>query len=112
MDWFEPKPARDIDGNIIKKQDGSTLTFDRNGIDRVYGFLNGFDSSDSAAMNGFLSRISKVGIPENTDVEGAWVEGGMISLAGGNKGASYPEDAHLVVPVFTFSAKVGGCQKT
>lgn len=107
-DWFEPKPARDIDGNIIKKQDGSILTFDRNVIDRAYGFLNGFDGSDYAAMNGFLSRIFKVGIPKNTEVEGAWVEGGMISLAGGNKGSSYPEDAHLVVPVFTLSAKIGG----
>ena len=108
VDWFEPKPALDMDGNVITKQDGTPLTFDRNGIDRVYGFINGFKDSDSASMNDFLSRISSVSIPENTDVEGAWVEGGMISMAGGDKGGSYPEDAHLVVPVITFSAKVGG----
>ena len=108
VDWFQPKPALDMDGNVIKKQDGTPLTFDRNGIDRVYGFLNGFEDSDSASMNDFLSRITDVKIPENTDVEGAWVEGGMISMAGGNKGGSYPEDAHLVVPVITFSAKLGG----
>ncbi len=107
VDWFRPKPALDTDGNVINKSDGTPLTFDRNGIDRAYGFLNGFDGSDAAAMNGFLSRISKVSIPTNTDVIGAWIEGGMISLAGGNKGGAYPEDAHLVVPVITFSAKVG-----
>lgn len=107
VDWFQPKPALDMDGNVINKADGTPLTFDRNGIDRVYGFLNGFKDSDSAAMNGFLRRISKVGIPRDTDVIGAWVEGGMISMADGNKGGSYPEDAHLVVPVITFSAKVG-----
>ena len=107
VDWFQPKPALDMDGNVINKADGTPLTFDRNGIDRVYGFLNGFKDSDSAAMNGFLRRISKVGIPRDTDVIGAWVEGGMISMADGNKGCSYPEDAHLVVPVITLSAKVG-----
>ena len=102
-DWFAPKPARDIEGNIIHKGDGTELSFDRNGIDRVYGFLNGFKDSDEAAMNEFLKRVSKVGIPENTDVEGAWVQGCMISVAGGDKSASYPEDAHKVVPVITLS---------
>lgn len=105
-DWFAPKPARDIEGNIIHKGDGTELSFDRNGIDRVYGFLNGFKDSDGAAMNEFLKRVSKVGIPENTDVEGAWVQGCMISAAGGDKGASYPEDAHKVVPVITLSPYV------
>ena len=108
VDWFQPKPALDTDGNIINKPDGTPLTFDRNGIDRVYGFLNGFENSDSASMDEFLSRITDVKIPEDTDVEGAWVAGGMISMAGGSKGGSYPEDAHLVVPVITFSAKLGG----
>lgn len=101
--WFEPKPSKDADGNIIYTQEGAPLTFDRNGITKTYGFLNGFKDSDEASMNEFLRRVSNVRIPDDTDVVGAWVTGGMVSLEDGNKGGVYPENSHLVVPVITLS---------